>query len=414
MRQFSESVVEDAALSWLGDLSFSILHGPEIAPGELVAERSSYGEVVLRKRLEAALHKLNPTVTEEVLEEALLQVMLVSLPSLIANNHAFHGLLVNGIAVEARREDGSIGAEIVRLIDFDDPKANDWVAVNQFSVLDGQHTRRPDIVLFVNGLPLAVIELKNAADENADIWSAFHQLQTYKAQIPSLLAYNAVLVISDGLDARIGTISADSERFMPWRTVTGEAVAPASMPQLEALLRGVFDQRRFLDLVRHFLVFEDDGSTVTKKMAGYHQFHAVNTAVEETLRATGIQETARVAEPHGGYFARSMPGGEEGDRRVGVVWHTQGSGKSLSMAFYAGRLVLEPAMENPTIVIITDRNDLDDQLFGTFSRCHKLLRQKPVQAESREHWQKLLQVASGGVIFTTVQKFFPGEQGPKH
>ncbi len=414
MTQFIESVVEDAALSWLGDLNYFVQHGPEIAPGELAAERRNYNEVILRKRLEAALHKLNPTVGADVLGEALRQITLAPLPSLIGNNHVFHRLLVDGVAVEARREDGSIGAEVVRVIDFENPKANDWVAINQFTVLEGRHARRPDIVLFVNGLPLAVTELKNAADENADIWSAFHQLQTYKAQIPSVLAHNAVLVISDGLEARIGTISANSERFMPWRTVTGEALAPASMPQLEVLLRGVFDQRRFLDLVRHFLVFEDDGSTITKKMAGYHQFHAVNTAVEETLRATGIHEKARVAEPHGGYFARSMPGGEEGDRRVGVVWHTQGSGKSLSMAFYAGRLVLEPAMENPTIVVITDRNDLDDQLFGTFSRCHELLRQKPVQAESRDHLRELLQRASGGVIFTTVQKFFPHEKGAKH
>jgi type I restriction enzyme, R subunit len=414
MSPFTESVVEEAALDWLGSFDFSVLHGPEIAPGELAAERSSYNEVVLRKRLEAALHKLNPILSAEVLEEALRQITLASLPSLIANNHAFHRLIVNGVAVEARREDGSIGAEVVKLIDFDNPKENDWLAVNQFTVLEGQHTRRPDIVIFVNGLPLAVIELKNAADEHADIWSAFYQLQTYKAQLPSLLAYNAVLVISDGVEARIGTISADSERFMPWRTIGGETIAPPTVPQLEVLMRGVFDQRRFLDLVGHFLVFEDDGSTITKKMAGYHQFHAVNTAVEETLRAAGILKHARAVEPEGGYFARAMPGGEEGDRRVGVVWHTQGSGKSLSMAFYAGRLVLDPAMENPTIVVITDRNDLDDQLFGTFSRCHELLRQKPVQAESRSHLREFLQRASGGVIFTTVQKFFPDQKGAKH
>jgi type I restriction enzyme, R subunit len=412
--KFAESTVEEAALEWLGGLDYLVLHGPEIAPGELATERSNYNEVVLRKRLEAALHKLNPTVSADVLEEALRQVTVASLPSLIANNHAFHRLLANGVAVEALREDGTIGAEVVKLIDFDKPNANDWLAVNQFTVLEGQHTRRPDIVIFVNGLPLALIELKNAADENADIWSAFHQLQTYKAQLPSPLAYNAVLVISDGLEARIGTISADSERFMPWRTIGGETIAPPTIPQLEVLMRGVFDQRRFLDLVRHFLVFEDDGSTLTKKMPGYHQFHAVNTAVEETLRATGIRGKARVAEPHDGYFARAMPGGEEGDRRVGVVWHTQGSGKSLSMAFYAGRLVLEPAMENPTIVVITDRNDLDDQLFGTFARCHELLRQKPVQAESRSHLREFLQRASGGVIFTTVQKFLPDEKGAKH
>jgi type I restriction enzyme, R subunit len=411
---FAERTVERAALSWLDELGYSVVHGPHIAPGEPSTERSSYDEVVLRKRLEAALRKLNPTIGEDVLDEALRQITIASLPSLTANNHAFHRLLVNGVAIEARREDGSIGAEVVRLIDFVSPAANDWVAVNQFTVLDGQHTRRPDIVLFVNGLPLAIIELKNAADENADIWSAFRQLQTYKAEIPSLLAYNAVLVVSDGLEARIGTISANSERFMPWRTIEGETIAPTTIPQLEVLMRGVFDKRRFLDLVRHFLVFEDDGSTIAKKMAGYHQFHAVNTAVEETLRATGIQEALRVAEPRGGYFARSMPGGEEGDRRVGVVWHTQGSGKSLSMAFYTGRLVLEPAMENPTVVVITDRNDLDDQLFGTFSRCHELLRQKPVQAESRDHLREVLQRASGGVIFTTVQKFFPDEKGAKH
>jgi type I restriction enzyme, R subunit len=411
---FAERTVERAALSWLHGLGYSLIHGPHIAPGEPSAERSSYGEVVLRKRLKTVLHKLNPKVSADVLEEALRQVMLVSMPSLIANNHAFHRLLVNGVAVEAPREDGSIGAEIVRLVDFENPKANDWVAVNQFTVAEGQHTRRPDIVLFVNGLPLAVIELKNAADENADIWSAFRQLQTYKAQIPSALAYNAVLVISDGLEARVGTISADSERFMPWRTIGGETLALPTIPQLEVLMRGAFDQQRFLDLVRHFLVFEDDGSTVTKKMAGYHQFHAVNIAVEETLRATGIRERARAAEPEGGYCSRSMPGGEEGDRRVGVVWHTQGSGKSLTMAFYTGRLVLEPAMENPTIVVITDRNDLDGQLFGTFSRCHELLRQKPVQADSREHLRELLQRVSGGVIFTTVQKFFPDEKGAKH
>jgi type I restriction enzyme R subunit len=414
MATFLEDTVERAALDWLRQLGFRLLFGPDLAPDLPGAKRLAFSQSFLPGLIRQQLVRLNPSLDSEALEEAFRKITVPDHVSLIANNRAFHRMLVDGIAVECRRADGSIGADVVRVIDFENPKANDWLTVNQFTVQEGQHTRRPDIVLFVNGLPLAVIELKNAADENADIWAAFRQLQTYKAQIPSLLAYNAVLVISDGVEARIGTISADSERFMPWRTVTGETVAPASMPQLEVLLRGVFDQRRFLDLVRHFLVFEDDGSTVIKKMAGYHQFHAVNTAIEETLRATGIKEKLRVAEPEGGYFSRSMPGGEEGDRRVGVVWHTQGAGKSLTMAFYAGRLVLEPAMENPTIVVITDRNDLDDQLFGTFSRCHELLRQKPVQAESREHLQKLLQVASGGVVFTTVQKFFPTEKRAKH
>jgi type I restriction enzyme R subunit len=263
-------------------------------------------------------------------------------------------------------------------------------------------------------LPLGVIELKNAADENADIWQAFSQLQTYKQQIPSLFLHNAVLIISDGLEARIGTISADKERFMPWRTIDGETVAPATMPQLEVLLRGVFDQCRFLDLVRHFIVFEDDGSNVIiKKLAGYHQFHAVNIAVAETIRAAG-ESAMELKEGNAGYFAKKQPGGETGDKRVGVVWHTQGSGKSLTMAFYAGRLVVEPEMENPTLVILTDRNDLDDQLFGTFARCHELLRQKPVQAQNRDHLKKLLAVASGGVVFTTIQKFFPEDKGGKH
>ena len=324
-------------------------------------------------------------------------------------------MLVDGITVECRRKDDSIGAEIVRLIDFDDPEANDWLAVNQFTVIEGQHNRRPDTVVFINGLPLGLVELKNAADENADIWAAFNQLQTYKQQIPSLFVHNAVLIISDGIEARIGTISADKERFMPWRTIDGETVAPASMPQLEVLLRGVFDKRRFLDLVRHFIVFEDDGGTsVIKKMAGYHQFHAVGTAIEETIRACAAASGDELKDKSGGYFARPQAGGEVGDKRVGVVWHTQGSGKSLTMAFYAGRLVVHPAMENPTLVVLTDRNDLDDQLFGTFSRCHELLRQKPQQANSREHLRELLKVASGGVIFTTIHKFFPDEKGGQH
>ena len=410
---FTESIVEDATLNWFGELGFSLLHGPEIAPGELVAERAAFGEVVLEKRLRAALRKLNPALPVEAMDEAFRKVAVPQHPSLIANNRAFHRMLIDGITVECRRKDGSIGAEIVRLMDFDDPEANDWLAVNQFTVIEGQHNRRPDIVIFVNGLPLGVVELKNATDEQADVWAAFNQLQTYKQQIPSFFVHNAVLVISDGIEARIGTISADKERFMPWRTIEGETVAPVSMPQLEVLLRGVFDKRRFLDLIRHFIVFEDDGGTsVIKKMAGYHQFHAVKTAVAETVRASGAGEM--VLKETAGYFSKPQPGGAPGDRRVGVVWHTQGSGKSLTMAFYAGRLVLEPAMENPTLVVLTDRNDLDDQLFGTFSRCHELLRQKPVQARSREHLRELLQVASGGVVFTTIHKFFPDEKGGKH
>jgi type I restriction enzyme R subunit len=271
------------------------------------------------------------------------------------------------------------------------------------------------VVLFVNGLPLAVIELKNAADEDATIWTAYNQLQTYQAEIPSLFTSNEVLVISDGIEARVGALGAGREWFKPWRTITGEALADAHVPELQVVIEGVFAPRRFLDLVRDFIVFEDDGSgRLVKKMAGYHQFHAVQVAVGETLRAAELARADRVAEGIGRYEAGRKPGGRPGDRRVGVVWHTQGSGKSLTMVFYAGRIIREPAMENPTIVVLTDRNDLDDQLFGTFSRCQDLLRQPPVQAESRAHLRQLLSVQAGGVVFTTIHKFFPEEKGDRH
>ena len=411
---FTESIVEDAALDWFGELGYSLLHGQDIAPGEAAAERTNFSEAFLPERLRAALKKLNPKIPAAALDDAYRKITLAQHPALIINNRAFHKMLMDGIAVECRRKDGSIGAEIVRLVDFDDPENNEWLVVNQFTVIEGQHNRRPDVVIFINGLPLGVIELKNAADENADIWQAFQQLQTYKQQVPALFIHNAVLIISDGLEARIGTISADKERFMPWRTIDGETVAPTTMPQLEVLLRGVCEKRRFLDLIRHFIVFEDDGgNAVVKKLAGYHQFHAVNIALAETIRAASAG-AMELKECSSGYFAKKQPGGEAGDKRVGVVWHTQGSGKSLTMAFYAGRLVVEPAMENPTLIVLTDRNDLDDQLFGTFARCHELLRQKPVQAQDRNHLKKLLAVASGGVVFTTIQKFFPENKGSKH
>lgn len=388
----TESHVEDAALAWFGELGYTVLHGPDIAPGEPSAERETYGQVVLAARLRRKLADLNPHIPADALDEAARKVTRPASPSLVNNNRLFHRMLVDGVEVEYRRADNSIAGDRARLVDFDEPDNNDWLAVNQFTVIEGQHNRRPDIVLFVNGLPLTVIELKNAADERADVWAAFRQLQTYKLQITPLFNSNETLIVSDGLDARMGTISSDRERFMPWRTVEGEELAPASMLRLEVLLRGAFERQRFLDLIRYFIVFEDDGGEVVKKMAGYHQFHAVNRAVADTVAA-------------------SRPGG---DKRGGVVWHTQGSGKSLTMAFYAGRLVLHPLMENPTLVVITDRNDLDEQLFGTFSRCHELLRQKPVQAEHRAHLRELLQVASGGVVFTTIQKFLPEEKGDRH
>ncbi len=585
---FTESVVEEAALEWFAELGYSTLAGPEIAPGELLAERDSFADVVLVKRLLGALYSLNPNLPTEAIDDALRKITRSEAPSLIANNRALHRMRVDGIEVEYRRVDGSIAGDRVLLIDSE---ANDWLAVNQFTVIEGQHNRRPDVIVFLNGLPIATVELKNAAGEDATAYNAFKDIETYKLQIPSLFLNNEVLIVSDGLEARAGTISADWERFMPWRTIEGEELASPVMPQLEVLLRGMFEKRRFLDLLRYFIVFEEDESgEVIKKMAGYHQFHAVNKAVEATLRAvlgdrdeaahpqaahpqaTHPQATHPLPSPlpkgegakrksrqyRGGYqfaglverarelrkkqtpaeaflwellrnrqllgfkfrrqhqfgdyiadfycheaqlviecdgsahnpneawhhdqerdaymiaqglrvlrfsneriltdtenvldeIASYLPlplgegrgeglqtgpepindlppstfgggvggGGAEHEGvelpkhsgQIGVIWHTQGSGKSLTMAFYAGRIVLHPAMQNPTIVVITDRNDLDDQLFGTFSRCHELLRQRPVQAESRDDLQRKLQVASGGIVFTTVQKFFPEQKG---
>jgi len=417
MSSFNESVVEETALAWLEALGYAVLHGPEIAAGMLTAERSDpgYRDVILENRLRKALARLNPGLPFEALAEAYRKLTRFDAPSLLERNRAVHRMLVDGVTVEYRRQDGSIAGAQARVLDFDDPNNNDWLAVNQFTVADRQRTRRPDVVLFVNGLPLAVIELKNAVDENATVWSAFQQLQTYQTQIPALFATNAVLVASDGVQARLGTLGAGREWFKPWRTIAGLEDAAASMAELDVLLQGVFDKRRFLDMVRHFIVFEDaGGGKVTKKMAGYHQFHAVNVAVEETLRASRISAVGIVADERGTYRAGGEPGGDPGDRRVGVVWHTQGAGKSLTMAFYAGRVIAHPAMENPTVVVLTDRNDLDDQLFGTFARCRDLLRQPPVQAADRADLREKLKVSAGGVVFTTIQKFFPEEKGDRH
>lgn len=400
----TESVVEQAALDWLGGLGYETLSGLAIAPGEPVAERADYKQIFLFDRLQTKLAALNPKIPAEGLQEALRKVRLFSHPTLIENNRTFHRLLVEGVDVEFRQADphpgplpkgegyGEIVHDKVWLIDFAHPEVNEFLAVNQFTVEEGHFNRRADVVVFINGIPLAVLELKNIADAQATIRKAFDQLQTYQAQISSLFYSNALLVISDGHEARLGTITSNWERFMAWRTVTGkELVSPGSL-QLETLLKGVFDKSRLLDLVHNFIVFEDDGEKVLKKIAGYHQFHAVNKAVATTVEASK----------------------SSGDRRAGVIWHTQGSGKSLSMVFYAGKIVQHPALENPTLVVLTDRNDLDGQLHDTFSRGADLLRQKPVQAASRRHLRELLHRASGGVIFTTIQKFFPEEKGGEH
>lgn len=549
MSNLNESHIEEAALEWFAGLGYSYRLGAQIAPGEPGAERDSYEKVLLEGRLRDAIARLNPQVPPDARDDTFRKIARIATPSLVQTNRAFHSMLRNGVDVEYPRADGSIKGDKVRIIDFDNPGANDWLAVNQYTVIEGQHNRRPDIVVFVNGIPLAVIELKNAAAENASVWTAYSQLQTYKAEIPSLLHYNALLVVSDGLQARVGSLTASQEWFKVWRmpppspqpspsgrgsedvrhyrggfdfagltdrvrefrqsqtsaeallwellrnrqfggfkfrrqhqfgnyicdfycheaalvvecdggshlereadkhdqkrdnylrsqgvTVVrftnqdilentssvleeiaeylppspagrraGDEGAGLPKPELEVLIAGVFEKHRFLDLIQHFITFEDDpdSGAVHKIIAGYHQFHAVNLAVEETVRASGMSDA--------GLSAR---GGKPGDRRAGVVWHTQGSGKSFSMLFYAARIVRHPAMQNPTLVVLTDRNDLDDQLFGQFQRCHELLGQMPVQAANRENLRELLSVASGGVVFTTIQKFLPerGERMPE-
>ncbi len=414
-RGMAESVVEQATLAWLETLGWSFAYGPDIAPNTPAVEREDYGQVVLERRLRDALGTLNPALPPDALESAFRKLTRPEGSTLAARNRAFHRMLVWGVEVEYRTAEGAIRGAQAQVVDFDRPAANDWLAVNQFSVTENKHTHRPDVVLFVNGLPMGVFELKNPANEDATIWDAWQQLQTYKQHIPSLFAMNELLVVSDGNSARAGTLTAGREWFKPWRTIGGQELADAAMPELQVMLEGVCAPVWLLDLIRTCVVFEDDGGDLVKKMAGYHQFHAVRVAVDETLRATELQAEGRmVAEVPEGYESGRKPGGERGDRRIGVVWHTQGSGKSLTMAFYAGAIIREPAMENPTIVVLTDRNDLDDQLFGTFARCQDLLRQPPDQAESRADLRGKLAVESGGVVFTTIQKFFPDEKGDRH
>ena len=407
----TESIVEDAALDWFRRLRYQVRAGTDVAPRP-GGFRETYGNVVLHSQLQRALKRSNPSIPPDALDDAVRRLLRPSGATLEDRNRSFHRMLVDGVTVEHRDEAGEVRGAQVRVLDFDEPEANDWLVVNQFTVQENQHTRRPDMVVFVNGLPLAIIELKNPTDETATLRSAYNQLQTYKAELPTLFTYNAVLGVSDGLSALVGTLTAGHEWFKPWRTISGQELAPVFYTELQVLIQGVFEKSRFLALIRDFVVFEDDGGALSKKMAGYHQFHAVETAVAETLRAAALQR--EIGDVRGRYESGHRPGGEAGDRRIGVVWHTQGSGKSLTMAFYAGRIIREPGMANPTVVVLTDRNDLDDQLFGTFARCSDLLRQPPAQAASRADLRAKLAVASGGVVFTTIQKFFPEEKGDRH
>lgn len=385
----TEDKIEQGMLDTLAQMGWKIVNGPTIGPDGTM-ERE-YTDVVLNRRLDIALARLNPEISPENREEAARRIARVSSANLLEDNQDFHKLLVEGVDIEHRAADGGLRTTPVRLFDFENPENNDFVAINQLTIVQDNVNRRPDVVLFINGLPLVVIELKNAADVKANLTAALNQIQTYKKQIGGLFRFNELCVISDGLDARVGTLIAPSERFMAWKTVDGEKEA-GSVPELETLTRGVFDKTRLLDIIRNFIVFERDSkdeSKVTKKVAAYHQYWAVNKALARTIDA-------------------SRP---DADHRAGVVWHTQGSGKSLSMMFYAGKLISDPALGNPTIVIVTDRNDLDGQLFGTFSACKDLLRQDPVQAENRKNLRELLSRESGGVIFTTIQKFSPeGEE----
>ena len=416
MNGASEATVEEAALDWLGDIGWATANGRDVAPDAPAAERVDYAQAFLPNRLRSAFERLNPSLPAEALEDAYRKLTQPEGATLELRNRAFHRLLVDGVGVEYRAAEGAVLGAQVQVVDFDAAANNDWLAVNQFTVVENKRERRADVVLFVNGLPLVVIELKSAASEDATIWTAWQQLQTYKAALSGLFAMNAALIVSDGLAARIGTLTAGREWFKPWRTIEGEELADAKLPELQVLLQGVCERERLLALLRGFIVFEDDGGgQLVKKMAGYHQFHAVRQGVTETRRARARGDgPPEITGGPGRYQTVRRTGGSPGDRRIGVVWHTQGAGKSLTMAFYAGAIVREPTMENPTIVVLTDRNDLDDQLFNTFARCQDVLRQPPAQAASRADLRKKLAVRSGGVVFTTIQKFFPEERGDRH
>jgi type I restriction enzyme R subunit len=379
----TENEIEEIALSYLQGLGYTYQLGTVISPDGEHPERQ-YNEVVLVTRLRDAIDKLNPNLSQDAKEDALKKVLRTESPNALINNENFHRYLTDGVDVEMRTESG-IRGEKIYIVDFENPENNEFLAVNQFTIIEGNQNKRPDIILFVNGLPLVVIELKNAVDENANLKSAFNQLQTYKQAIPSLFTYNSLLIISDGWDARCGTITSDYGRFMTWKTKDGQTTADHLQPQMEVMFHGMLNKQTLLDLIRQFIVFEKSDSKTLKKVAAYHQYYAVNKAVESTVTASG----------------------NNGDRRGGVIWHTQGSGKSLSMVFFSGKLIIEPRMENPTLVILTDRNDLDEQLHETFTNCQQLLRQEPQKAESRQDLRKLLKVASGGIVFTTIQKFMP-------
>ena len=394
MKPISENHIETFAIETLQQLGWSYLHGLSIAPGAEFSERESFEQVILKGRLQKAIAKINPHIPAHIQEQAVQKVINIYSPVLLFNNETFHQYLVETVKIPYQL-DGYDRSHEVALFDFENPLNNEFLVVNQYTIVENNNNKRPDVLLFVNGIPLVVIELKNAADENATLQKAFNQLQTYKSAIPSLFTYNAICIISDGHECKAGSVSAGITRYMAWKTADGKKEASRFAPQIETMIRGMLNPATLLDLVRNFIVFEKTKKIDTKtgltqietekKLAAYHQYYAVNKAVQSCITASGTG----------------------GDKRGGVVWHTQGSGKSLSMVFYAGKLITSTQMQNPTILVITDRNDLDDQLFDTFASSRQLLRQEPVQATSREHLKDLLKVASGGIVFTTIQKFSP-------
>ncbi|GEM49627.1 type I restriction endonuclease subunit R [Deinococcus cellulosilyticus] len=394
----NESIVELAAIEWFEALGYTFVPGETISPDSAHPERPSYGTVILEGRVKAALQRLNPQLPDITLTEAYNKLVRAQSQDTVTNNREFHRHLIEGIPVTYRDDAGQTRGAQAQIVDWENIEDADLLVVNQFTVIEKKHNRRPDLVVFLNGLPISVIELKNAVNEDTTIDEAYNQLQTYKKDIPSLFHFNELLIISDGLDARVGSLTADRERFMPWRTIAGEDLAPKSLPRLQVVIEGLFHRERLLDFLRYFIVFEDEAAQVNgvqvirtvKKLAGYHQFHAVRTAVQSVVNAS------------------------QNDGRGGVVWHTQGSGKSLTMVFFAGKVIQHPALQNPTLVVLTDRNDLDDQLYGTFARCQDNIRQSPQKAENRAQLRSLLSVASGGVVFTTIQKFSPENKGDEY
>lgn len=386
MTSITEDTLEQQAKLWFDEINYTTVFGPDIAPEAPNEERRDYSEVILVNRLKSAIERVNKNIPAEALDETIRQALLFDIANPILQNKRCHQLLTNGVDIQYQTKVGT-KSDNIKLIDFENPDKNEFLVINQFTIIENKNNRRPDLIIFVNGLPLALVELKNIADSNTDIWDAFNQIQTYKKEIPSVFNYNAMTVISDGVHTRVGALTADRERYQVWRTIDSEELAPNSLLSLEVLIKGLFEKSRFLDFVRHFVAFEEKKDKTIKIIAGYHQFNAVRGAIDKTI--TAIKK----------------------DKRIGTVWHSTGSGKSFSMVFYAGYAAQKKELENPTIVVLTDRNDLDNQLFGQFSRCIQVLRQTPVQIENRKELREKLKVASGGVFFTTIQKFMPEIKG---